>query len=408
MEEINLDSLDMTPSSDFGGGIELLMNDKMNHKGSSENAYVSLEDDLKELDNLGSMNNVPEIKPIRMNIDSKEPILLGKDTISIDTFNQSKENGFRHLNDINIENEIKQIDVKSKETLAREKFEILRKLELLEDKGYKLSKHYTIDSPLEEMRGELEFINSEREKRKNVQWLGQLLKLFITGIETFNKNYDPFGIELDGWSDNISDNMETYDNIFEEIHEKYKSSAKMSPEINLAFQLAASGLMVTMGNRMKAAIPGMDEIMRQNPDLANHFMQAVSKSMENSNPGLAGIMNMFGGQNNQTNQHPHSRMPNPTPQYSNSNQGASFNSTPLPPRHPQRETQREPQREEMKGPEIKNINSVLSSLGKKINMEENNESIASIDDLDTFTGNNIPAVSRKGRKRSDKSMALNI
>jgi hypothetical protein len=43
MEEINLDSLDSNPSVDFGGGIELLMNDKKSKKETN----ISLEDELK-------------------------------------------------------------------------------------------------------------------------------------------------------------------------------------------------------------------------------------------------------------------------------------------------------------------------------------------------------------------------
>jgi hypothetical protein len=398
MEEINLDNLDMTPSSDFGGGIELLMNDKSGNKGSSDKSYISLEDDLKELDDLGSSNyNPPEIKPIRMNKDIfNESIGLGKDTISVDTFNQSKETGFRHLNDINIENEIKHVEVKTKEELAREKFELLRKLETLEDKGAKLSKHYTIESPLEEMRGELEFILAEKERKNSIALQGRVLTTIISGFEFLNNKFDPFDINLDGWSENITDNISEYDDVFGELHEKYKSKAKMAPEIKLLFQLATSGLMITMGNRFKSAIPGMDEIMRQNPDLMNHFTQAAVKSMEKTNPGMSNFMGTFGNNNVQQQSN---RMPMPTmPQYSN--QHTQQNSTQLPARHPQRQ--------EMKGPEIKNINTVLSSLNTKINLEENNESTISMDDVDTFTGNNIPMISKKGRRRSDKSMALNI
>ncbi len=398
MEEINLDNLDMTPSSDFGGGIELLMNDKNNNKGSSDNLYINLEDDLKELDNLGSSNySVPEVKPIRMNLDTKEPIFLGKDTISVDTFNQSRETGFRHLNDINIENEIKHVEVKTKEDLAREKFETLRKLESLEEKGIRLSKHYTIDSSLEEMRGELEFIIAEKERKSSVAFQGRVMTTLISGIEFLNSKFDPFDINLDGWSENLTDNINEFDDVFGELHEKYKSKAKMAPEIKLLFQLVTSGLLITMGNRFKSAVPGMDEIMRQNPDLMNHFTQAAVKSMEGTNPGMSNFMNTFGNNNRQPPPQ-QNRMPIPTPQYSNP--PPQQNSAPLPARHPQRQ--------EMKGPEIKNINTVLSSLNTKINLDENNESTISIDYLDTFTGNNIHAVSKKGRRRSDKSMALNI
>ncbi len=397
MEEINLDSLDMTPSSDFGGGIEFLMNDKMtkgDNKGSSDNLYISLEDELKELDNFGTSKSTPEIKPIRMNLETKEPVLLGKDTISVDTFTQSKEAGFRHLNDINIENEIKNVEVKTKESLAREKFEILRKLEAYEDAGIKLSRHYSIESPIEEMRGELEYINSERERKSSVALQAKILSTVITGVEFLNNKFDPFDVNLDGWAESINDNIHDFDDVFSELHEKYKSKAKMAPEMKLLLQLITSGITVTVANRFKSAIPGMDEIMRQNPDLMNHFTQAAVKSMESSKPGFSNFMGAFGPQQ----QPAQNRQPMPTmPQY---NSSQPMPSSTLPPRHPQRE--------EMKGPEIKNINSVLAGLNKKINIEENNESTVSIDDLDTFTGLNVNAVSKKGRRKSDKSMSLNI
>jgi hypothetical protein len=400
MEEINLDSLDMTPSSDFGGGVEFLMNDKMTKgdKGSSDNnLYVSLEDELKELDNFGTNNSIPEIKPIRMNLETKEPVLLGKDTISVDTFLQSKEAGFRHLNDINIENEIKNIEVKTKEDLAREKFEILRKLEAYEDAGVKLSRHYSIESPLEEMRGELEYLNSERERKSSVALQAKILSTLITGVEFLNNKFDPFDVNLDGWAESINDNINDFDDVFSELHEKYKSKAKMAPEMKLLLQLVTSGITVTVANRFKSAIPGMDEIMRQNPDLMNHFTQAAVKSMETSKPGFSNFMGAFGPQQQQS----QNRQPMPTmptmPQYNSPQPNSASN---LPPRHPQRE--------EMKGPEIKNINSVLAGLNKKINMEENNESTVSIDDLDTHTFTGLNAVSKKGRRRSDKSMTLNI
>jgi hypothetical protein len=397
MEEINLDSLDMTPSSDFGGGIEFLMNDKMtkgDNKSSSDNLYISLEDELKELDNFGTSKSIPEIKPIRMNLETKEPVLLGKDTMSVDTFTQSKEAGFRHLNDINIENEIKNVEVKTKEDLAREKFEILRKLEAYEDAGIKLSRHYSIDSPLEEMRGELEYLNSERERKSSVALQAKILSTLITGVEFLNQKFDPFDVNLDGWAESINDNIHDFDDVFSELHEKYKTKAKMAPEMKLLLQLVTSGITVTVANRFKSAIPGMDEIMRQNPDLMNHFTQAAVKSMESSKPGFSNFMGAFGPQQQQS----QNREQIPTmPQYNTSHPSSAST---LPPRHPHRE--------EMKGPEIKNINSVLAGLNKKINMEENNESTVSIDDLDTFTGLNVNAVSKKGRRKSDKSMSLNI
>ena len=103
MEEISLDTIDLKPTSDFGGGLEFLMNDK-----KKENVDTfSIEEELKELDNFPE-ERVKEIKPIRLNFDNtNDTIKIGKDTASIDTFEQSST-GFRHMNDIPVE-EIKNI-----------------------------------------------------------------------------------------------------------------------------------------------------------------------------------------------------------------------------------------------------------------------------------------------------------
>merc|ERR1711988_1616981 len=114
----------------------------------------------------------------------------------------------------------------------------------------------------------------------------------ITGLEFLNSKFDPFDIKLDGWSEQINENVEDFDEIFAELHEKYKSKAKMAPEIKLVFQLGASALMVHMSNTLfKSSMPGMDDIMRQNPDLMQKFNQAAVDTMGKTNPGFSGFMN---------------------------------------------------------------------------------------------------------------------
>ena len=368
MEEINLDRLNMadTPSVNFGGGIELLMNDK---KKMNSGDHISLEDELKELDNLGKNDSFKfEAKPIRLenrniNLDKKDsPIFIGKETINMDTQNQAPD-GFKHIDNIPLDEAIKNIEHKSKEDILREKFQYLRKLETLEGKGVNLSKRYTMESSLDEMKGEYEYIIAEKEKKNSAQFQGKVLTTLITGLEFLNGKFDPFDIKLDGWSEQINENLDDYDEIFAELHEKYKSKAKMAPELKILFQLAASGMMIHMTNTMfKSAIPGMDDIMRQNPDLMNQFTKAAVNSMENTSPGVAGFMNEFKSK-------------------------------------PMREEMRPPpmQREEMRGPD--NINTILSGLNKKIDLNDRNESTISVEELDSMS--NIPTSRRK--RRSDKN-----
>jgi hypothetical protein len=185
----------------------------------------------------------------------------------------------------------------SKEELLREKFKILQKLEELETKGVRLTKKYTMESSLFEMRGEYETHVEEREKKNSIKFQQKLLMTAITGIEFLNNKFDPFDLKLDGWSEQINENVDDYDEIFAELHDKYKSKAKMAPELKLLFQLGGSAIMLHMTNTMfKSAMPGMDDIMRQNPELMKQFTQAAVNTMSQSAPNFGNFMgDMMGG-----------------------------------------------------------------------------------------------------------------
>ena len=94
-----------------------------------------------------------------------------------------------------------------------------------------------MDSELNEMKGEYEFLMNEKEKQNSMKFQGKVLTTMITGLEFLISKFDPFDVKLDGWSEQINENIEDFDEIFAELHEKYKSKAKMAPEIKLLFQL---------------------------------------------------------------------------------------------------------------------------------------------------------------------------
>ena len=420
INEISLDKDEDLQNVNFGSGIELLMNDKMksSKKTPSSNSLQDIENDIKEIDN--SMKSTPSYDNSSVNkeikFDNKDSY-VNKPTIDIAKATSSlvEENttwdGFKNIETINIEEEERHHKRKSDEDILREKFELLRKLETLESKGAVLSKKYSMDSDLQEMKGEYEHLIQEKEKNNSVKFQGKVLTTLITGLEFLNSKFDPFDIKLDGWSEQINENIDDYDDIFMELHEKYKSKAKMAPELKLLFQLASSGMMIHMTNTMfKSALPGMDDIMRQNPDLMNHFTKAAINSMEKQSPGLSNFMNDFGMSHSQDTNEIRSRPhefanPPSTPSFQPSQGSNSM-------------------RQEMKGPE--NIDQLLNSLGKGKKSETMNSvtppskspsqpktinvdssSIASIDDIDiasiASTGSNSNGGRRRNKRKSDKN-----
>ena len=323
-------------SVNFGSGIELLMNDKLRTDGSKKsNGDIDLEDitDLEEqlndltfnseqkntksqhrstlfntsTNNSNSNSNNNNDSGIKLNFDDDDDENYEEDnmrqqnapTIGVATSNASYNDkktwdGFGKFNNIPINPDM-ELDDKpklSQEELLREKFKVLRKLEAIEKKGANLTKKYSMESSLEEMQGEYEMIISEKEKSNSCKFQGRMLMAAVTGLEFLNNRFDPFDVKLDGWSEQLNENIGDYDEIFGELHEKYKSKAKMAPELKLLFQLGGSAIMVHMTNTMfKSAMPGMNDIMRQNPDLMHQFTQAAVNSMGDTNPGFTGFMN---------------------------------------------------------------------------------------------------------------------
>ena len=110
-----------------------------------------------------------------------------------------------------------------------------------------------------------------------------MLIAFVTAIEFLNNKFDPFDVKLDGWSENVHEGINDYDDIFEELHEKYKSKASMAPELRLLLSLGGSAFMFHLTNTMfKSSLPGMEDVMRQNPDLMKQFASAAANTMSNN------------------------------------------------------------------------------------------------------------------------------
>jgi hypothetical protein len=315
-------------SSNFGGGLEFLMNDKVKNgtggnKGGNGDIDIgdlnALEAELNELSDVAAPSGSSSSKSMFFGNSASgsgsgsgsgsvsfrdDPIELGGGSSSGGGFNLGSStasadddkktwDGFGKFNNVPL-NPDAPVDANpqmTKEELLREKFKYLRKLEDLEQKGITLTKKYSMESSLAEMKGEYETHLEERERRNSVKFQGKMLMSVITGIEYLNNKFDPFDLKLDGWSEQVNENIDDYDDIFSELHDKYKTKAKMAPELKLLFQLGGSAIMLHMTNTMfKSAMPGMDDIMRQNPELMQQFTAAAVNSMSQNRPGFGNFM----------------------------------------------------------------------------------------------------------------------
>lgn len=165
--------------------------------------------------------------------------------------------------------------------IMTQKFKYLRYLEALDKKpGITVSKKYDMKSSLDEMKAEYELIKAECEKKQSMAFQAKMLMAAVTGLEFLNSKFDPFDVKLDGWGDSVNENMTEYEDVFAELHEKYKSKASVAPEIKLMFLLAGSATMVHMTNTMfQSQLPGMDDLVQHNPELANRIAGAAADGL---------------------------------------------------------------------------------------------------------------------------------
>lgn len=177
---------------------------------------------------------------------------------------------------------VKQVKM-SDDALLKEKYELLRKFERLSKLGVPMRKRFTIDSPLEEMKMELEFIKREKSMDATIK---QFSEWFVTGMSAMewgSKNValmKAFGLQLDGLSEAAQMNVVDLEDDFEEMYDLYGENMKMHPLVRIPLRTCMMVYMVHLTNQMtrKSNIPNIDEIMRQNPDIAR---QLASAAMQN-------------------------------------------------------------------------------------------------------------------------------
>lgn len=322
IQTINLD-LDLGTSNNDSLGIELLADPK---KTAKTDGYVDIvpspkkeefnlfnDNDIKDLkinDNpiidfdkeKNDMNN--NIKSIGLNEPFKDTTIPNDPILS----NENKPNN----------DEFKPIHTLSPQDIKNEKIDLIYKFKRLENQGVRTTMNYNMNSSLDDMRNEYVKLKKQRESENSIKFQRKMLMACITGVEFLNGKFDPFAIKLDGWSESMNEGINDYDEIFEELHEKYGGRADVAPEIKLMLMVGGSAFMFHLTNTMfKTSLPGMDDILKQNPELMQQFAKAAvntPKSQPDGGgmpqggmpmggmPGMGGLMSglmggMMGGGN---------------------------------------------------------------------------------------------------------------
>jgi hypothetical protein len=454
------------PSVNFGPGIELLMNDK--NVSSSRSTNVGMDD----LDNLEKeLNEASGITPDT----STEKTTSGgggfadlfgfgakvpTETVKLDAngnVNDSKLgsatmesigstktwDGFSKVNEVPASSSGPRLNDREK---RRKKRAMLKKMEEWYEKGHvKHGSNFTMDSDFDEVEDEYETIMEEKRKKDSIKLQGWWFTTLVNSIEYGNAVFDPFGLNLDGWGEQINEDIESYEEIFAELHDKYKGG-KMSPEISLLLRLGFSGAVLNITNKaLSTATPGFNDVIKQSPELMKMFSEATVKSMSNENGGggMDFVSQMLNADHNpDTSFGPPPRPMETQQQGGHARPGMQFTEAPnnrpdismgrgsmfreegvnihqqqenlqtqermarqMPPREPPANSMQGP-RPEMKGPQNVDLDGILSGLKTRevnIHSQQENDSMVSISSLKDAQNGVLPKKTNRRKQRSDKN-----
>ncbi len=135
-------------------------------------------------------------------------------------------------------------------SIEDEKADLLNRIARLQKKGLQTSNRLTVYSDIEDIRAEYKRLTYSIEVEQSIKFQRRMLIACVSGVEFLNKKFDPFDLELDGWSENVMENQEDYDTVFEELFQKYRTKVNVAPEIKLMFMIGGSAMMFHLSKSM--------------------------------------------------------------------------------------------------------------------------------------------------------------
>ena len=294
---LSMDIGNVTEMGDIGDdlGFGLLANNRTaSNKGSGGHTVV-----IPSLpgNSLGGMNDI-SVKPMESLDEMNVEIPLSSEPMSAPSFNVRRDDGPSYGGSSGLNENYQSSSAHNvhftpaamvdPEKEKAEKMDLINKLTRLEKKGYPVSRRYTMDNTLDEIKEEFTRLTDARQLENSIKFQRQIMMGFVTGLEMMNEKLNPLDWKLDGWSESVHENVEDFDEVFEELYDKYKEKGKMPPEARLLFMLCGSGFMYHMSNSFfRSKMPDMGDILKKNPELARQMAAAAASA---AGPGFGNFM----------------------------------------------------------------------------------------------------------------------
>lgn len=258
--------------------------------GGNDDFFTSTTKKMSNIGNLFGFGNSPTT-PSSTTTDTGSSN-VGKATASAINENTKTFDGYGKINDIPVDFASSSSSRMTEQEKRKKKRLMIKKLEEWYEKGLiKHATHYTMESNYSEIEDEYEACLEDKKLKDSIKLQQWWFMSFVGAIEYGNSVFDPFGLNLDGWGEQVNEDISSYDEIFTELHHKYKGG-KLSPELSLLLRLGFSAAVVNISNKaLSSSTPGFNDIIKQSPELMKMFTNATVQSLNNQQGSTASFMN---------------------------------------------------------------------------------------------------------------------
>jgi hypothetical protein len=139
------------------------------------------------------------------------------------------------------------------EKIRFQKNKLLYDISQLNIKGNVSLLKLDMNSSLDEIEREYNRIKTNKNSEIMVNLCKKGLLIGVQGLEVLNNSFDPLGVDLDGWGESMSYQLENrdFDEVLRELYEKYKGQENVSPEFKLFMLIVGSCVMFGVNKKIK-------------------------------------------------------------------------------------------------------------------------------------------------------------
>lgn len=178
------------------------------------------------------------------------------------------------------------------------KRDLIYKIQQLQSKLYDVElnpKNFTTADSLSELQSEYDRLTRIRHQKSTRDWYRKILFGVTKGLEWVNHKWDPVGLKLDGWSTEVASNAEDFDEIFDELTEKYGEfggiEKKIPPEVRLVGIILYSGITYSISQTLTSKYndrPEFSEVINKDPVLRERFLKTATElQLEKQQPQVS-------------------------------------------------------------------------------------------------------------------------